>query len=144
MQKQTLVICLKTLLDSFPNRKDSDETATLMSEWSLIFGDIPDDKFMDATKIILKKNKFFPSLPEMKEAIHRVDLIAQGKAIDEIKREQRLKRDASMTDEDVETYAWLFSHDRETYMEMKKEAEQMREDAKAELTGARRIAGGTL
>lgn len=142
MQKQTLVYCLKALLDTFPNKKDTDETSTLMGEWSILFSDVPDETFVEATKILLKRNKFFPSVPEVRGALRKADLIAQGKILDEIHRQQRIKKEANRTDEDIRAYAWLFSKDKESYEELKREAEETREEARRELAGNNRIAEG--
>lgn len=144
MKRETLVYSLKLLMDTFPSKKSNDEAKTLLNLWMTKFGKETDEVFTDAIRIILKSNTFFPNNTEMERAVRRAKMIEQSRIIDEINRMKRLKKDAQMTEEDINAYAWLFSHDDRSFREMRQTAEDIRNEAKAELAGKIRISGGAL
>jgi hypothetical protein len=74
--------------------------------WASAFGMFPDERFITAAQIAVKKSPFIPSLSEMGSYLRRAELLAQARAVDEC-HAYKLNKDMSDPQKAAETEQFL-------------------------------------
>lgn len=74
--------------------------------WASAFGMFPDERFITAAQIAVKKSPFIPSLSEMGSYLRRAELLSQAHAVDEA-HAYKLSKDMSDPQKAAETEQFL-------------------------------------
>lgn len=86
MTGKTMVQILHIFAQAYPaqfNKMSENDKRTMLGTWASAFGMFPDDHFITAAQLAVKKSAFMPSLNEMSGYLRRAELLAQARAIDE-------------------------------------------------------------
>lgn len=81
-----MVQILQLFSQAYPaqfNKMTEDDKRTMLGTWASAFGMFPDERFITAAQIAVKKSPFIPSLSEMGSYLRRAELLAQAHAVDE-------------------------------------------------------------
>lgn len=104
-----MVQILQLFSQAYPaqfNKMTEDDKRTMLGTWASAFGMFPDERFITAAQIAVKKSPFIPSLSEMGTYLRRAELLAQAHAIDEA-HAYKLNKDMSDPQKAVEVEQFL-------------------------------------
>lgn len=104
-----MVQILQLFSQAYPaqfNKMTEDDKRTMLGTWASAFGMFPDERFITAAQIAVKKSPFIPSLSEMGSYLRRAELLAQAHAIDEA-HAYKLNKDMSDPQKAAETEQFL-------------------------------------